>query len=144
MLPATENLLGPFAPTSDQSWLTISGITNGVVSFSFTANAGLARTDLSACLAKPFSSLRVVQSLVSVQPRLEGPGAGSDSVVLAVVPHSGVWTATTNATWLHLSPANQSGTGSTNVVFSYDANPGATRSGTLTIAGQTLTVTQAG
>ena len=35
-------------------------------------------------------------------------------------------------------------TGSTNVVFSYDANPGATRSGTLTIAGQTLTVTQAG
>ena len=50
----------------------------------------------------------------------------------------------TNATWLHLSPANQSGTGSTNVIFSYDANPGATRSDTLTIAGQTLTVTQAG
>ena len=59
-------------------------------------------------------------------------------------PVSEPWTATTNATWLHLSPANQSGTGSTNVVFSYDANPGATRSGTLTIAGQTLTVTQAG
>ena len=43
-----------------------------------------------------------------------------------------------------LAAANQSGTGSTNVVFSYDANPGATRTGTLTIAGQTLTVTQAG
>ena len=40
--------------------------------------------------------------------------------------------------------ANQSGTGSTNVIFSYDANPDAKRSGTLTIAGQTLTVTQAG
>lgn len=52
---------------------------------------------------------------------LVGPAAGSNSVVLAVTPQTGVWTATTNAAWLHLSPANQSGTGSTNVVFSYDA-----------------------
>jgi sugar lactone lactonase YvrE len=61
-----------------------------------------------------------------------------------VAPKIAAWMATTNAAWLHLSQAMQSGTGSTNVVFSYDANPGATRSGTLTIAGQTLTVTQAG
>src|SRR5450631_952371 len=72
---------------------------------------------------------------------VEGPTAGSDSVVLAA---NGVWTATTNATWLHLSAANQSGTGSTNVIFTFDANTGATRTGTLTIAGQTLTITQAG
>src|ERR1019366_3151156 len=39
VLPATENLLALFAPTSDQPWLTISGITNGVVTFSFTASA---------------------------------------------------------------------------------------------------------
>jgi DNA-binding beta-propeller fold protein YncE len=37
VLPATANLLAPFAPTSDQPWLTISGIVNGVVSFSFDA-----------------------------------------------------------------------------------------------------------
>jgi sugar lactone lactonase YvrE len=72
---------------------------------------------------------------------LEGPAAGSDSVVLAVSPNFGTWTAASNATWLHL---NQSGTGSMNVIFTFDANPGATRSNTLTIAGQTLTVTQAG
>ena len=30
------NLSGPFAPASDQPWLTITGVTNGVVSFSFT------------------------------------------------------------------------------------------------------------
>ncbi len=40
--------------------------------------------------------------------------------------------------------ASQGGTGNTNVIFTFDANPGATRTGTLTIAGQTLTVTQAG
>jgi DNA-binding beta-propeller fold protein YncE len=73
-----------------------------------------------------------------------GPGSGSNSVVLAVTPATGAWTATTNATWLNLIPAYQSGIGSTNVIFSYDANSGPTRSGTLTIASQTLTVTQAG
>jgi hypothetical protein len=75
---------------------------------------------------------------------LVGPGAGTNSVVLAVTPATGTWTATTNAPWLHLSMNNQSGAGSTNVVFCYDANPGATRTGTLTIGGQTLTVAQAG
>ncbi len=71
----------------------------------------------------------------------EGPTAGSDSVALTAI---GPWGAKPNAAWLHVSAANQSGTGSANVIFSYDANPGATRTGTLTIAGQTLTVTQAG
>ena len=32
-------LAGPFAPTSNQVWLTITGVTNGVVSFTFTTNA---------------------------------------------------------------------------------------------------------
>jgi len=72
---------------------------------------------------------------------VEGPAAGSDSVVLQA---GGSWTASTNAVWLHLTAANQSGTGSTNVVFSFDTNSGATRTGTLTIAGQAVTVTQAG
>jgi Putative binding domain, N-terminal/NHL repeat len=72
---------------------------------------------------------------------VEGSAAGMDSIVLST---TGAWTATTNAPWLHLSAANQSGTGSTNVFFSFDINRGATRSGTLTIAGQTLTITQAG
>jgi hypothetical protein len=39
VLPATTNLTGVFAPTSDQGWLTIGAIASGVVSFSFTANA---------------------------------------------------------------------------------------------------------
>lgn len=75
---------------------------------------------------------------------LEGPSAGSDSVVLAVTPTTSTWTATTNAAWLHLTDPFQSGIGSTNVVFSFDANPGATRSATLIIGDQILTVTQVG
>jgi DNA-binding beta-propeller fold protein YncE len=144
VLPATANLLAPFSPTSSQSWLTISGITNGVVSFSFTATT----SNRTANITLPGQTIPVTQGGPSYSlgtiALLAGPGAGSNSVVLAVAPNFATWMATTNATWLHLSRANQSGTGSTNVLFSYDANPGATRSGTLTIAGQTLTVTQAG
>ena len=72
----------------------------------------------------------------------EGPVAGSDSVVLGVSQAGGTWTATANDSWLHVTTA--SGVGSTNVLFTFDANTGATRTGTLTIAGQTLAITQAG
>jgi hypothetical protein len=38
VLPAGQNLTGPFTPTSDSPWLTINGISNGVVTFAFTTN----------------------------------------------------------------------------------------------------------
>ena len=69
---------------------------------------------------------------------LEGPASGTDSdIVVAGVS----WSATSNAAWVHTT---SSGTGNGLAIFSFDANSGATRSGTLTIGGLTLTVTQAG
>jgi hypothetical protein len=44
VLPITANMTGAFSPTSDQPWLTIGTINNGVVSFSFTVNTGANRT----------------------------------------------------------------------------------------------------
>ena len=45
VLPTTTSLTGIFAPTSDQTWLTIGTVSNGVAGFSFTANStGAART----------------------------------------------------------------------------------------------------
>ena len=41
VLPSTANLLPPFAPASDQSWLTITGAANGIVSYAFTMNSTL-------------------------------------------------------------------------------------------------------
>ena len=63
------------------------------------------------------------------------------TIVLAVTPPSAAWTAQSNDFWITL--ATESGNGSTLLSFYVDANFGATRTGTLTIAGQTLTVTQA-
>jgi hypothetical protein len=68
VLPTTQNLLAPFAPTSDQSWLTITGITNGVVSFSFAANNGSARTANIALLGQ---TIPITQGVIGTPPKLE-------------------------------------------------------------------------
>ena len=144
VLPVSENLLAPFAPGSDSPWLTISGVTNGVVSFAFAASP-TNRTAHITLLGQLIAVTQIVPVYsLGTTNLLEGPAAGSDSVVLVVTPPSASWTASTTAPWLHLSTANQSGAGATNLVFSFDANPGAIRAGALTIAGLTLTVTQAG
>jgi sugar lactone lactonase YvrE len=73
---------------------------------------------------------------------LVGSAAGSSSVVLS---DAGAWTATANDSFLHISAGSATGTGSAVVVFTYDAFTGTgIRTGTLTIAGLTVTVTQAG
>jgi len=145
VLPTTENLLPPFAPASSQPWLTITGITNGVVSFSFTSNSGPNRMANILLLGQ---NIPIVQGgpifSLGTTALLEGPGAGSDSVILTVMPATSPWTNMANVPWLHLVAPSLTGTGSANVVFSFDANPGATRAGTLTVGDQTLTVTQAG
>jgi hypothetical protein len=67
--------------------------------------------------------------------------AGNESVVLTINPTNVSWTASANASWLHLTKTN--GVGNTQIPFSFDVNPGPTdRTNTLTIAGLTVTVTQ--
>src|ERR1700733_2504442 len=62
-----------------------------------------------------------------------GNAAGNGSVLLL---SSSSWTATSNASWLQLSPGSSSGTGNALVQFSYAANPNpGVQSGTLTISG---------
>ena len=81
---------------------------------------------------------RLTPSTLGTTALLEGPAAGSDS---AMVTAGGPWSAVSNTPWLHTS---STGTGNGLATLTFDANPGATRSGTLTIAGLPLTVTQAG
>ena len=72
-----------------------------------------------------------------------GPG-GNDSLNLVTVPDGACWTAVSNAPWITLTSSG-SGTGNSQITYSVAANPATTpRVGTLTIAGQTFTVTQAG
>jgi prepilin-type processing-associated H-X9-DG protein len=67
VLPTTENLLPPFAPISDQSWLTITGATNGGVSYSFIANSGPARTAHITLLGQ---EITITQGLLGTAPTI--------------------------------------------------------------------------
>jgi DNA-binding beta-propeller fold protein YncE len=85
---------------------------------------------------------RRVLSTLGTSALVESSMAGSDTDLLVA---TGAWTATPNSSWLHLAGANTGATGNATILFTFDANPGATaRTGTLTIAGGTLSVTQAG
>jgi sugar lactone lactonase YvrE len=85
----------------------------------------------------------IVADALAVNSLTVGPAMGTGSVDLL---GGFAWTAASGAAWLHLAAGSTSGTGGQTVIFSYDANPGATRFGTITFSegAFTLTVTQAG
>ena len=117
----------------------LTTLTLGAVTTNYTAAANSTLKGVTFAPVPPVFNLGTTNLVV-------GPATGINSVVLGTTPVTALnsWTASTNATWLHLSAANQGGYGGTNVIFTFDANAGATRSGTLTIAGQTFTIIQAG
>jgi sugar lactone lactonase YvrE len=144
VVPVNAFQMPQFFPTSDQPWVTITSVTNGVISFSFTANNTAAPRSANINVLGLNVPVNQGYVLLGATNLLEGAGTGADSVILAVSPQYLPWTASANSGWLHLDPAYQSGTMSTNVVFTFDANPGATRTGTLTLGNQTLVITQVG
>lgn len=73
-----------------------------------------------------------------------GAGAGGASVGLSASASSCSWSTTTDSNWLNVTSA-LSGSGSANISYSATANTGSSsRTGHLTIAGLTFTVTQQG
>jgi hypothetical protein len=80
----------------------------------------------------------------TLDPASASPAAAGGSAAVSVAAGTGCsWTAVSNNTdWLHVT-SGVSGSGSGEVGYTVDANTGAARTGTMTIAGQTFTVTQA-
>ena len=121
-----------------------SGTNSYYLIYSANDNRGLFESNYAnnQMVFGPVTTVLASSFTLGTTTRTEGPGAGSDSVLIALAAHpaTNAWFATTGATWLHLGAGNQSGTGSTNVVFITMPIRAARASGTLTIAGQTLTV----
>ena len=69
-----------------------------------------------------------------------GSGGGSARVVVNE-PAACAWNAISNTSWVHVT-AGADSFGNAAVALGIDANSGAARSGTLTIAGQTVSVSQ--
>ena len=71
------------------------------------------------------------------------PASGGTGSVDVTTQSGCAWTATSNDSWIHIT-SGSSGTGSGTVNYSVDENTGSARTGTITIADQTFTVTQSG
>ncbi len=79
----------------------------------------------------------------SLNPTSASVGATAGSGIVAVTTQAGcTWTAQANSSWIHVT-SGSSYVGSGTVSYSWDANTGSQRSGGMTIAGRSFTVTQA-
>ena len=141
----------PWAATSLAGWLSItsgsSGTGNGTVSFSAAVNeSGIPRAGAITVAGQTFVVSQLgIGSSFSLNPTSANvaASAGTGSVAVTATPPTATWTAVSNAAWIGIT-SGAAGTGNGTVQYSFSANLVASpRSGTLTIAGQTFTLTQA-
>jgi hypothetical protein len=136
--------------SSGAGWITVtsgaSGSGNGTVAYSVAANTGSSsRTGTLSIAGNTYTvTQQAATCSYTVAPTTDSAPAGGGAKSAAVTTASGcAWTATSNATWITVTSG--SGTGNGTVTYNVVANGGtASRSGTLTVAGQTVTVSQAG
>ncbi|MBI3683138.1 MAG: pre-peptidase C-terminal domain-containing protein [Acidobacteria bacterium] len=84
------------------------------------------------------------QCTFNVAPAQPSPCTGGEARVAVTAGPACRWTASSNAAWITIVSGTE-GTGNGAVTYRVEPNPGSTaRSGTLTIAGQTVSLTQSG
>lgn len=139
-----------WSAASNNSWITrtsgAGGSGSGAVAFSVGANQGAARSGTMTVAGQTFTVTQAAAAITctyTINPTSGTITAAGGSGTFAVSAGSGcAWTATSTASWLAVtSGANGIGTGA--VAFSAAPNPGGARTGTIVVAGQTFTVTQA-
>jgi hypothetical protein len=136
--------------TSGVAWITVTagatGSGNGSVGFSVAANTGAARSGTLTIAGQVFTVNQAAfvppPCTYAIAPTSQNvPVLGASGTVNVTTAVGCTWTASSNAPWLTIT-SGASGSGNGAVGFTAAANVGAARSGTLTIAGQTFTVTQ--
>ena len=137
---------------SNISWISVNaganGAGNGTVTFGVLPNGYGPRRAGTLTIAQ--QTFTVTQEGVtppctySISPTSDSLPAGGGSKTVSVAAAAGCgWTASSNVSWLSISSAS-TGSGNGSVSYSAAANSStASRTGTLTIAQQTFTVTQA-
>jgi hypothetical protein len=135
--------------TSNDAWIAItggsSGTGSGTVSYSVAQNTSGARSGTMTIAGRTFTVNQAAggSCTYSVSPTSSSPVAAGNSASVSVTAGAGcAWTATSSAAWVTIT-AGSSGTGNGTVSYTVAPNTGGSRSATMTIAGQTVTVNQA-
>ena len=133
------------------SWITITSgadyIGDDIVTYNVSANSGCtARNGTMTIAGETFT---VNQDAGTCSFSLGAtfanadPAGDTDSVSVTTSLSCCSWTAVSNNSWITIDPGSESGTGDGTVDFTVDPySNGVTRIGTLTIAGETFTVSQ--
>src|SRR6218665_2745591 len=140
--------------SSQTNWITIPEeqtlVGTRTFNFSYGGNVGAARSGTITIAGETFTvyqaaatcayAFRNFLPVTSVTTRAT-PAAGEGSVLVTAGRNDCQWAASSQADWITI-PTGQTLVGTRTFNFSYGANVGAARSGTITIAGETFTVHQ--
>jgi hypothetical protein len=150
-----------WSAATDATWITISaqasGRGNGSVALRIAPNTGPAR---SAAVVVAGVSVTISQAdgtasapplpptppapscTYSIQPTGQTMSAAGGPGTIGVIAQANCgWTAVPNVPWITIV-GTASGSGTAAVAFNVGANSGASRTGTISVAGQTFTLTQ--
>ncbi|MBI3301304.1 MAG: hypothetical protein HYZ72_04405, partial [Deltaproteobacteria bacterium] len=135
---------------SNTDWLTVtsgeSGSGNGTVTYAFGANPGpSSRSGTLTIAGKTFTVTQAAPCTYTLSRYSRTHRARrSASYVRVYTRRSCGWTAQSNVDWITIT-SSMSGSGTKTIWYTVAANTtGSSRTGTLTIAGKTFTVTQNG
>jgi len=135
-----------WATSESLSWVSLSsagGTGSDSVAVSVTSNTGTPRSGSITIAGRTYTiSQAGVSCTYSISPTSGSfpAGAGAETVSVTASSSSCSWTTSESLSWVSLSPT--SGTGNGTVTISVTENTGIARSGSITIAGRTYTISQ--
>jgi hypothetical protein len=141
--------------TTDGGWITLaaptSGNGNGTVNFAAAYNPGPERRGSVIINGQPSTITQggtvrtAMPCTYTIDPSSQTIGAagGAGPGVQVYTSYGCEWIATSNAPWISVTWGGSGGAGFAVVTFSVAANMGDARTGTLTIAGHIVTISQA-
>jgi hypothetical protein len=140
-----------WSATTTANWITITSGASGTGdgSVTFTAAANTSGASRSASISVGNVSFSVSQGTpcsftLSSSGASYASGGGSGTITLTASANSCDRTATSDSTWITIT-SGQSGTGNGTVAYTVAPNTGSdTRSGSITVAGQSFSVVQFG
>jgi hypothetical protein len=131
------------------SWISVvsgaSGAGSGPVRLAVAATTDAGRSGTATIAGLTFTVNQASGCTYTVAPAAipAAAGGGPASFNVTTSGPGCTWTATTDAAWITIT-GDATGTGAGAVNFTVQANPGAARTGTITVQGQVVTVSQAG
>ena len=132
--------------TSSAPWITVvsggSGSGNGTLQFAVAANTGPARSGRVTVGGRAFIVNQSSGCTFSISPESHSvPHTGGPATLTVATAAECDWAAASSAPWITVTSGG-SGNGNGTVQFAVAATTGPARSGTLTIGGRTVTISQ--